>query len=112
VIATNREQHLSELEQLNIELADSLEACLLATKAFCEKNSIPFYDEKMLAQIKKINKLIDEIRPMPYIALSKRKVTDPYREDDNNREGNRTSKTTFNKGRGVSVRATKLTLMP
>ncbi len=82
----NRELRLAELEQLNIELMDSLELCMLATKEFCEKNNIPFYDEKMLASIKKINSLIDEISPMPYMALSKRKVTDRYGTDETNGE--------------------------
>jgi hypothetical protein len=90
VPSTSRELRLTELEQLNIELMDSLEACLFAIKDFCERNNIPFYDEKMLATIKKINCLINEISPMPYMALNKRKVTDPYYEEENNRRGNST----------------------
>ena len=63
-------EKLSLLQQLNIELLDTLELCLYSTKAFCEKNNIPFYDEKVLALIKKAECLIDEINPFPYAHTS------------------------------------------
>jgi hypothetical protein len=72
---STRESRLTKLEQLNIELMDALELCMLSTKDFCEKNNIPFYDGKMLGLIKKINALIDEISPMPYATFNRRKVT-------------------------------------
>ena len=79
-------QDLSTLQQLNLELLDTLELCLYCTKDFCEKNSIPFYDEKVLALITKAEHLIDEISPFPYkhptsVNMdddSDEKLTEPY----------------------------------
>ncbi len=61
---------IARLQQLNCELLDTLELCLYAAKAFCEKNGIPFYDEKILSLIKKAELLIDEIQPLPFMHVS------------------------------------------
>jgi hypothetical protein len=66
-----RQARLTHLEQLNIELMDNLELCMLCTKDFCEKNNIPFYDEKILGLIKKTKVLIDEIDPLPFARHTK-----------------------------------------
>jgi hypothetical protein len=60
-------KQLVHLEQLNFELLDTLELCLLSTKAFCAKYKIPFYDAKVHNLIKKAEMLIDEISPAPFL---------------------------------------------
>jgi hypothetical protein len=67
----SQKTRLIRLEQLNLELLDTLELCLFCTKDFCEKHKIPFYDEKILASIEKIEMLIDEISPPSFLHTPK-----------------------------------------
>ena len=72
----NKAETLIHLEQLNIELLDTLEICLLAAQYFCKKNNIPFKDDKVLALIKKTEMLLDEIAPPTFLRIPK--LTDDF----------------------------------
>ena len=56
----NSDVMLAHLEQLNMELLKTLEMSLACVKNFCEKNSIPFYDEKIMGLLAKAECLLDE----------------------------------------------------
>jgi hypothetical protein len=75
---------LDRLTQLNFELMETLELCLYVTQDFCQKNSIPFQNEKLSRLLDKVTRLIDEIDPPPFSIppkLNRRKVTD-FRTDE------------------------------
>lgn len=88
-----------ETYDLSFELADVTFTILTEVLAYCKENKIPIQEQtglwNLVTKAKSICANLEQISSPSFEyskIMSRRKVTDPYREDENSQGGNRTLK--------------------